>query len=108
MLLQNKLLRARRTRQEIDEQQSKTCRPAYSGSFEPGREPVMSGSFESMVNEMVRWNTKPEGMERTPTAEAPETILEDEDELDSEDEITPWPSSGRSDSSGQKKGPQAG
>jgi hypothetical protein len=86
----------------IDENQSKKCRPAYSESFEPGMEPIMGGNFESMVNEMVRWNTTPEIMERTPAAEAPETILDDGDEFDPEDEITPWPCSGRSDSTGEK------
>jgi hypothetical protein len=64
----------------------------------------MSGNFESMVAEMVRWNTTPELTERTPAGEAPETILEDEDEVDSEDETSSWPSSRRSDSIGQKKG----
>jgi hypothetical protein len=64
----------------------------------------MSSNFESMVNEMVRWNTTPEVTERTPVAEVPETVLDDEDELDSEEEIAPWPSSGRADSIGPKKG----
>jgi hypothetical protein len=63
----------------------------------------MSSNFESMVNEMVRWNTTPELMERTPAAEVPETVLEDADELDLEVETSPWPS-GRSDCAGQKKG----
>jgi hypothetical protein len=94
---------AHRTPARVDENQLKTCRPAYSGFFEPAWEPIMSGNFESMVNEMVRWNTTPEVIERTPAAEAPETILEDEDELDSEDTTSSWPS-GRSDSMGEKKG----
>jgi hypothetical protein len=64
----------------------------------------MSGNFESMVNEMARWNTTAEVMERTPAAEEPETVQDDEDELDAEVEITPWPSSGRSGSTGQKRG----
>jgi hypothetical protein len=68
----------------------------------------MSSNFESMVNEMVRWTTTPEVGARTPVAEAPETILEDEDELDSEDEISSWPGSGHSDSAGQTKGRNRG
>jgi hypothetical protein len=87
----------------IDEDQFKTCPPEYSGSFEPAREPIMRSNFESMVNEMLLWNTTPEVMEMTPAAEVPETVLEDADELDLEVEISPWPS-GRSDSAGQKKG----
>lgn len=65
------------------------------------------GTFESMINEMVRWNATPAVKERTPAAEAPETVLEDEDddddELDSEDGISAWPSSGGSNSVNQKK-----
>jgi hypothetical protein len=64
----------------------------------------MSGPFESMVNEMARWNTKPEVTETAPAAEAPESeLMEDVDELDSEEELAPWPSSSRSDPMWRKK-----
>jgi hypothetical protein len=64
----------------------------------------MGSNFESMVKEMARWHTTPEASERMPAGEPPETVEEDEAELDSEDEMSPWPSSGRPDSTAQKKG----
>jgi hypothetical protein len=66
----------------------------------------MSSNFESMVNEMVRWNATPEVKAKTPAADTSETILEDEDEDedDLEDETSPWPGSDRSDSTDQQKG----
>jgi hypothetical protein len=68
----------------------------------------MSGNFESMVNEMVRWNATPE-VKVTPADETSESENEnedeDEDEDDLEDETSPWPSSGRSGSTGPKGSP---
>lgn len=74
----------------------------------------MSSSFESMVNEMVRWSTTPESKAKQPEDASVESLLDDDeldldDELDTEDdEVSPWPSSGRSSSPLHKKaGPGA-
>lgn len=69
----------------------------------------MSSSFESMVNEMVRWSTTPESKPKQANDEPVDALLDDDeldldDELDTEDdEVSPWPSSGRSNSLLHKK-----